>query len=159
MKRKRKIHDGVDGAESPLKRVTTEFDILSAPTPYPTHPVLCRFYPRVQSLRAYLFHALPLNSRRRRRAVQKKLGERVDGQQQDTLHQRVQRLLDSVLVGCREGAHPKQNEEASPSNTEALSQALTSFNSNLTIERGLNAGWLEVGDISSVPLALVSLRC
>lgn len=76
------------------------------------HPVLCRYYPKVQTLREYVLAKLPSSSKSRRRKLtlsrhnpkddDGELKSAVDEDQDESDGSKLNNLLDSTLIGIRE---------------------------------------------------------
>jgi len=96
------------------------------------------------SLRAYLLDRLPRKSQRQIKIVQLNLSKS-NIQGTSTLEAEVEQLLEHVLVGCLD----LPQHETDELDTQCLSQALSSFNSSLSFEKGKNMEWL---DVSKYPL-------
>lgn len=150
MKRKRKLRSSSDPAVPLVKKVcegVAESRCTTRNTH--THPVLCRYYPRVMNLRAYLLDRLPRKSKRQSKLVQKTLAKsNVDGK--NTLEAHVEQLLEHVLVGCFDASPSETDNLETPKSLDCLSQALSTFNSSLSLEKGRNMEWLEVCTMSVV---------
>jgi len=82
-----------------------------------SHPVLCRYYPKVQSLREYLLSRFPNSSKSRRRRISslqhnskdddRELKSAGDEDQDESDGSKLANLLDSTLVGAGEVAGPE----------------------------------------------------
>ena len=125
MKRKRKADVGITQAKRPKHASTGQ--CVNATLESVEHPVLCRLYPQLLTLRQYLRSQLPASSKKRRRRIsQFGLTKHVcDSELTRRDDAELCHLLDSTLIGLSPKTYkPNGHEDSRARDIENFSQQL-----------------------------------
>jgi hypothetical protein len=125
MKRKRKADVGIRQAKKP--KHASAGQCANATPEGVEHPVLCRLYPQLLTLRQYLLSQLPTSSKKRRRRIsQFGLTKHVcDSELTRRDDAELRHLLDSTLIGLSPKTYkPNGHEDYRARDIESFSQQL-----------------------------------
>jgi hypothetical protein len=125
MKRKRKADVGIRQAKKP--KHASAGQCANATLEGVEHPVLCRLYPQLLTLRQYLLSQLPTSSKKRRRRIsQFGLTKHVcDSELTRRDNTELRHLLDSTLIGLSPKTYkPNGHEDSRARDIESFSQQL-----------------------------------